>query len=1109
MLCRVLGPLEIRVGEDWIGVGAPKWRALLAVLLLRPGEVVPLGRLVDEMWGDDPSSGARKLVSGYVLRLRRLIGDPEGRVLATQAPGYRLMVDRMDLDVSRFEQLVLAGREALDAADGGRAGRSLAQALALWRGPALADVPRGALVAAEAARLEELRLDALELQAEADIWCGRGAQAVPELRRLTAGYPLRERFWHQLMRALEQGGRPAEALEVYARARKVLAEDLGVDPGPDLQRLHGRLLAGDRAPAPRLAAPAVFTQSAAAQSATAPTATAPTTAPTTAVAPTVLRQLPATAAHFAGRATELAALTGLLDQARTNLPGTVVISAVDGMPGVGKTALAIQAAHILAPRFPDRQLFVDLHGHTPGQRPADPADVLAGLLAADGVDPGCLPADLDGRASMWRDRIAGLRVLLILDNAAGSAQVAPLLPGTAGSLVVVTSRRFLGDLPAAARVSLDVLSPGEAGMMFTALAPQAAGDPDRVAEMVALGGHLPLAISLTARLLARHRSWTVVDLIKETRARLLTTTAENHTVAAAFELSYQNLTPARQHFFRCLGLHPGPEIDTFAAAALTGRPADEAAAHLDALHGDRLLEEPVAHRYAMHDLIRQYARSLASGEPADRREQAVGRLLDYYQHTAQAADVYLARRTRLAVGPIVPVPTASPGLPGRDQAHAWLTAERANLVNCIAYAAEHRQYARVTGLTIALAGHLRNYGPWPQAVALHTQAARAAARVGDRLGEAAALLEVGDMHCMTSHYPEATEALEQALEICRSIGHRLGEGNALSLLGVVRQQAAADFPAATALLEQALDICRAIGDRLGEANALNSLGAVRRLAGDYPEAADQLKQALERYRAIDSRSGEANALRNLGSVYQLISDYPASTSLMEEALGICRRLGDRLGEAYALFGLGAVRKLAGDFPGAIGVLEQALGIFRGIGSRIGEAYALSTLGDVRRAAGDCPKAVEALQQALDICRSIGDRIGEGYALLGLGSIRRQTGELPAAAGLLEQSLDLFRQIGDRGGEAEALTEFGAARLAQGDRLRARICYQSALELARATGAQLEEARALEGIGKCDAHGDGAEPSHSALYEALAIYRRLGAADAVRLGAELGHCALHS
>ncbi len=649
MYSRLLGPLEIRAGENWIGVSAPKWRALLAVLLLRPGQVVSSGQLVAELWGEDPPAGARKLVSRYVARLRQLTGDADGRVLVTRPPGYLLAVNPADLDVSRFECLVAKARAALERASGEQAAELLGEALALWRGHALAGVPAGRLVSTEAARLDELRLDALELRMEAGISCGHGAELVAELRQLTAWYPLRERFWQQLMCALEQGGRPAEALAAFAQAQRVLAEELGADPGPGLQRLHRHLLAGDRAPEVAAAA-----------------------ASPGAAAPAVLRQLPATVAHFTGRAGELAALTGLLDHARVKLPGTVVISAIDGMPGVGKTALAVHAGHLVADQFPDRQLFVDLRGHAPGQQPADPADVLAALLAADGVNPRYLPADLGGLAAMWRDRMAGQRTLLILDNAAGSAQVTPLLPGTAGSLVLVTSRRFLGDLPAALEVPLDVLPPGDAQAMFTGLAPRAANDPELVAELAELCGRLPLAISLLARLFARHRSWAMADLIADTRARLLTVTPENGTVAAAFEASYQDLAAGRQQFFRYLGLHPGTDIDPYAAAALAGLPLSEAAAHLEALHGDRLIEERVPCRYQLHNLIAQYARSLVAIEPGAEREQATERLLDYYQQTAQAADVQLAYHTRpTSAGPLT-VPASVPGPPGRPRPrHGW------------------------------------------------------------------------------------------------------------------------------------------------------------------------------------------------------------------------------------------------------------------------------------------------------------------------------------------------------------------------------------------------------------------------------------------------------
>jgi DNA-binding SARP family transcriptional activator/Tfp pilus assembly protein PilF len=1015
-----------------------------------------------------------------VAALRRLAGDLDSRVLVTQAPGYRLMVAAADLDVFRFEDLVSAGRAALEQGDGPRAAEFLAAGLVLWRGPVLAGVPQGPLIAAEAARLDELRVDALELRAEAGICCGRAPELVGELRQLTAGHPLRERFWHQLMRALEQAGRPAQALEAYEQARKVLAEELGADPGPDLQQLHRRLLAGGMAPAARPAAapPAVV-----------------------AAAPAVLRQLPAAVPHFAGRTSELAALTGLLGQARTELPGTVMISAVDGMPGVGKTALAVQTAHLIADRFPDRQLFADLHGHTPGRQPADPADVLAALLAADGVDPRYLPADLDERAAMWRDRMAGQRALLILDNAASSAQVAPLLPGTSGCLVLITSRRFLGDLPATADVPLDVLPPGDACAMFGSLAPRATNDPDRVAEVVALCGHLPLAISLLARLYTRHRAWTMADLITETRARLLTVTAENRTVAAAFEASYHDLDAGRRRFFRYLGLHPGPEIDAYGAAALAGLPLGQAAGHLDALHGDRLLDEPVPRRYRMHDLIRQYARSLASSEPADQRDQATGQLLDYYQHTAQAADAHLTRFARTDAVRSVRAPGAAPGLPGRDEAQAWMTAERANLLACIDDAATRHDHARVASLTAAVAAHLRSDGPWPLAITFHTAAVQAARHLGDRQSEACALNDLGAMWLVTSGYQDAAEVLGQALDLCRAIGDRSGEARTLLNLGITRQQTD-DRKAASAALEQALEIYRDTGDRPGEASALLHLGDVRRVANNYGAAADAVKQALEIYRDAGDRPGEANSFFYLGVVRHMTGDFQGAAVLLEQALNMSRSIGSRLIEANSLCWLGDARRATGDFPSAAEVLEQSRDVYRTLGGWLGEANAMLFLGDVRQMTGDFPGAAEVLEQAQDIYRKIGDRMGQANILCRLASALHASDDLPGAAEVLEQAQGIYRDIGDRLGEAEALNQAGTVNLTRGDPQQALACYQSALEITRDIDNQLEEARALEGTGKCAALLFAADTVDGALQQALDIYQRLGVADAARLAAQM-------
>jgi hypothetical protein len=327
--------------------------------------------------------------------------------------------------------------------------------------------------------------------------------------------------------------------------------------------------------------------------------------------------LPTDTSAFTGRSKQIGEIRDAAIAAADDSQ-LVVIHAIDGMPGVGKTTLAIHIGHMVASRFPDRQLFVNLHGHTPGQRLADPADVLASLLAADGVEPGYLPDGLDARAAMWRDRLAGKRALLILDNAASSEQVVPLLPGAGSCLVLVTSRRYLGDLPMArVSVPLDVLPVDDACTMFVRLAARADDEPEQVAEMVSLCGRLPLAISLLASLFTKHAAWSMSDLIQETKAKLLTVKAENRTVAAAFELSYRYLTAGQQRFFRHLGLHPGPDIDAYAAAALTGLAFEAASEILDDLHSDRLLAEPLPHRYRMHDLIHEYARSLARADGFD------------------------------------------------------------------------------------------------------------------------------------------------------------------------------------------------------------------------------------------------------------------------------------------------------------------------------------------------------------------------------------------------------------------------------------------------------------------------------------------------------------
>ena len=668
------------------------------------------------------------------------------------------------------------------------------------------------------------------------------------------------------------------------------------------------------------------------------------------------RTLPRDIASFTGRHQELQELVNATAGAAQS-GGVVGIHAIGGMAGVGKTAFAVHAAHRLADRFPGGQIFLPLHGHTPGQQPVDPADALASLLLTVGVPAGQIPPGLEARVALWRDRLAEQQLLLVLDDAASSEQVRPLLPGAGGSLVLVTSRRHLSALDDAAAISLDTLPPGEAAALLARLAGRAGlspGDP-AVAELTGLCGFLPLAIGMVARQLHHHPAWSAAGRAAElasARDRLELMATENLSVAAAFNLSYEDLTGDQQRLFRRLGLHPGADIDGYAAAALDDADLPAARRGLEALYDQYLLAEPAAGRYRLHDLIREHARALAGRLDPDRdRDGATARLLDYYQHTAAGADALIARQAR--PGPVPAdgaVPVAVPALADSEQALAWARAERSSLLACLDHATDTGEHARVIALTAGLAGLLRSDGPWAEAIARHTAAIQAARHLGDRLGQAAALNDLGDIRRQKGDYPVAAEVLEQALGIYRDIGDRQGQANALNDLGAVRGLTG-DYPVAAEVLEQALGIYRDIGDRQGQAGALNYLGCTRWLASDFPAAAQDLEQALGIYRDIGDWQGQANALSDLGAVRRMTGDYPAAAQALEQALGIYCDLGDRLGQANALNSLGVMQRLTGDYPAAAQALERALGIYRDLGNRLGQASALSHLGVARQGDG--------------------------------------------------------------------------------------------------------------------------------------------------------------
>ena len=789
---------------------------------------------------------------------------------------------------------------------------------------------------------------------------------------------------------------------------------------------------------------------------------------TTQAAAAATRTLPRDIASFTGRQQELQELMyAAVDAAGS--ARVVGIHAIGGMAGVGKTAFAVHAAHRLAPRFPAGQIFLPLHGHTPGQGPVDPSDALASLLLTAGVAVAQIPPGLEARMALWRDRLAGKQLLLILDDAASSEQVQPLLPGTGGSLVLVTSRRHLSALEDATAISLDTLPPDEAGALLVRLAARPALSPADpvVSEITRLCGWLPLAIGMVARQLYHHPAWTAAGRAAELAAavdRLELMATENLSVAAAFNLSYADLTADQQPLFRRLGLHPGADIDGYAAAALDGTDLAAARRGLEALYDQYLLSEPAQGRYRMHDLIREHARALAGRlDPDDDRDQATARLLDYYQHAAALADGVLARPPRPAPAPVAgTTPAAIPALADREQALAWARAERANLLACLDHATGTGQHARIMALTAGLAVLLRHDGPWTEAIARYSTALRSARHLGDRLGQASALTDLGIALWLTDDHPGAARDLEEALGISRDIGNRLGQ-----------------------------------------ASALRALGDVRRMTGDYPAAARDLEEALGIYRDIDNRLGQASALISLGAMRWATGDLPGAARDLEEALGIYRDIGDRLGQASALTNLGGVWRMAGDWPGAAQALEEALGVFQGLGDRRGQAGALLYLGIVRRMTGDYPGAARDLEEALGISRDIGNPAGRAIALTNLGGVRRMTGDYPGAARDLEEALGIYRDIGDRGGEVEAVNEAGTLHRVGGDLRQAGSCHQQALDLARQIGSSWDEAHALAGLGRCALAAGHTIEAEDYLRQALEIFQRIGAAEAADVGAELG------
>ena len=773
------------------------------------------------------------------------------------------------------------------------------------------------------------------------------------------------------------------------------------------------------------------------------------------------RALPRDIASFTGRAAELARLLGEVGGLQA-AAGVIGLHAIDGMAGIGKTTLAVHAAHRLAERFPDGQFFLPLHAHTPGQRPVDPAEALVSLLLTAGVNPHLMPPGLEARAVRWRDHMAGKKFLLILDDAASHDQVAPLLPGTAGSLVLVTSRRRLAALQDATVISLDILPHDEAAELLGRLADRpgmSAGDAT-AGEITRLCGYLPLAIGMLAAQLRHHPAWTPAQLaaeLSQARDRLTLMRAENVSVTAAFDLSYQELTPSQQRLFRRLGLVPGASIDVYAAAAVDSTSLQAARGCLEELYDQHVLTEPTPGRYQLHDLLREYARALADADdPAD-AGAATERLLDYYLHTAAAANRLTAERQPPAIPPLACPPAAAPQLASQKKALAWLETERANLQACAGYAAVHGLAVPAVWLPAQVGDFLRKHGYLDQALALHRAAAEIALAAGDLAGQATALKNLGYIYRLVGQYSAAISSLTPALSLYRDLGNQVAQVETLNLLGVVHINIE-DLPAAAAAAAEALTSARAAGDKSGEAEALATLASVQQEDIGYQAAAQMFSQALALLRAAGDQHGLARTLTRAGITQKNQGDYGLAVSSFNEAALLSRDLGDPLYEGLALIRLGNVHRTAGDYQAAATAVNQGLALVQELGSQSWEAEALQELGAVQYLTGDHQTAATSLAQALTMHRELGARWGEAEILNLIGELQATT-------------------LGP---------EAGIAR------------YTEALTIARDIPAAEVEADALTGIGRCHLQTANTTLGTALLRQALDIYQRIGSPSAQRI-----------
>jgi DNA-binding SARP family transcriptional activator/tetratricopeptide (TPR) repeat protein len=913
----VLGDVEARVGGRLIELGPARQRCVLAALLIDANQPMPVDQLADRVWGQHPPQRSLETLYSYLSRLRTVLADVADAHLSRRSGGYVLGVEADAVDLYRFRHLAAQARAADHET---RAPALLRDALDLWRGTALrsldtpwANATRNALEAERVAAERDLTDLRLRL--------GEHGALLGDLANQANQHPLDERLAAQLMLALYRSGRTGDALAHYRDIRTRLAAELGIDPGSALQQMHQRILRSD----PELAAPtAPPTGSGRATPAVATSSDRP-----------VPHQLPASPALFAGRARELARI-GAAWQTATDSGDTMAIVTIDGTGGIGKTWLALRWAHEHLSWFPDGQLYVNLRGFDPADRPLAPTEALRGCLDALGVPAGQIPAGLDDRSALYRTLLASRRVLVLLDNARDVDDVRPLLPGTPGCLVLVTSRSRLTALAVtdgATGVSLDLLSTTEARDLLARRLDTArlAAEPAAVEEILTRCARLPLALAIVAARAAAHPAATLTRLTADLRTAAAGLDAFDggdaaSNVRAVFSWSYQTLSPAAARLFRVLGLHPGSDVTAPAAASLAGLPLDQTGRLLAELTRVNLLTEIVPGRFGRHDLMRAYAAERVQViESAPDRDAALARMFDYYLHTARAATLLLdPHQSPVPMTPPVAGVALDPPTDYND-ALAWCDAERVALVAAVHRGDEQRQDAVTWRLAVALNTYLHLRGGWDDLMATQQAGLRCARRAADLAGQANCLRALGLVAARVGRLDDAYAYTQESLGLAAQIGDELGQARTqLNLAGISeRRQRHRD---AIAHSEQALDLYRQAGHLAGQARALNSLGWNYAEIGDYPQALVHCGKAVPLHQESGDRSGEANTWDSLGDIYQRRGDHQQALICYRHTLEICRGIGDRHFTVISLTNVGDAALAGGDQDTARQSWQEALGI---------------------------------------------------------------------------------------------------------------------------------------------------------------------------------------